>query len=175
MPVEVKGAIELRKALRDYAPDLAKKLNFEMAAALKPVVNNAKGFMPSQSPLSGWAVRNTSKARFPMYDPVVAKKGITYKVSPSKSNSRGFKSLARLWNKSAAGAIYETAGRKNPGGNFSSRLSGSIKGQGKMAGRALYRAYLDNQGAAQDAVLKAIESAYRDFQKKGLVLRKAKR
>jgi hypothetical protein len=175
MPVEVKGAIELRKALRDYAPDLAKKLNFEMAAALKPVVNEAKGFMPSQSPLSGWAVRKSSKARFPMYDPIVAKKGITYKVSPSKSNSRGFKSLARLWNKSAAGAIYETAGRKNPAGNFSPRLSGSIKGQGKMAGRALYRAYIDNRGAAQDAVLKAIESAYQEFQKKGMVFRKAKR
>ena len=34
MPVEVKGAIELRKALRDYAPDLAKKLNLEMTTAL---------------------------------------------------------------------------------------------------------------------------------------------
>ena len=78
MPVEVKGAIELRKALRDYAPDLAKKLNFEMAAALKPIVNQARGFMPSQSPLSGWAVRENSKGKFPMFDPVIAKKGIVY-------------------------------------------------------------------------------------------------
>ena len=175
MPVEVKGAIELRKALRDYAPDLAKKLNFEMAAALKPIVNQARGFMPSQSPLSGWAVRENSKGKFPMFDPVIAKKGIVYKVSPSKRNSRGFKSLASLRNKSAAGAIYETAGRKNPGGNFSSRLPGSIIGQGKMSGRALFKAYAENEGKAQSAVLKAIEDAYKAFQKKGLVFRKAKR
>jgi hypothetical protein len=175
MPVEVKGAIELRKALRDYAPDLAKKLNFEMAAALKPVVSQARGFMPSQSPLSGWAVREGSKGKFPMYDPIAAKKGISYKVSPSKRNSRGFKSLARLLNKSASGAIYETAGRKNPGGNFSPRLQGSMGGQNKMSGRALFKAYAENQGAAQDAVLKAIDAAYKDFQKKGMVFRKAKR
>ena len=175
MPVEVKGAIELRKALRNYAPDLAKKLNFEMAAELKPIVNQARGFMPTQSPLSGWAVRENSKGRFPMFDPVIAKKGIVYKVSPSKRNSRGFKSLASLRNKSAAGAIYETAGRKNPGGNFSSRLPGSIIGQGKMSGRALFKAYAENEGTAQDAVLKAIEDAYKAFQKKGLVFRKAKR
>ena len=175
MPVEVKGAIELRKALRDYAPDLAKKLNFEMAAALKPIVNQARGFMPSQSPLSGWAVRENSKGRFPMYDPVIAKKGIVYKVSPSKRNSRGFKSLASLRNKSAAGAIYETAGRKNPGGNFSPRLPGSIYGTGKMSGRALFKAYAENQGKAQDAVLKAIDDAYKAFQKKGQVFRKVKK
>ena len=174
MPVEVKGAVELRKALRDYAPDLAKKLNFEMAAALKPIVNQARGFMPSQSPLSGWAVRENSKGTFPMYDPIIAKKGIVYKVSPSKRNSRGFRSLASLRNKSAAGAIYETAGRKNPGGNFSPRLPGSIIGSGKMSGRALFKAYAENQGKAQDAVLKAIDDAYKAFQKKGLVFRKAK-
>lgn len=175
MPVEVKGAIELRKALRDYAPDLAKKLNFEMAAALKPIVNQARGFMPIQSPLSGWAVRENSKGKFPMFDPVIAKKGIVYKVSPSKRNSRGFKSLASLRNKSAAGAIYETAGRKNPGGNFSARLPGSIIGQGKMSGRALFKAYAENEGKAQSAVLKAIDNAYKAFQKKGLVFKKAKR
>ena len=175
MPVEVKGAIELRKALRDYAPDLAKKLNFEMAAALKPIVNQARGFMPSQSPLSGWAVRENSKGKFPMFDPVIAKKGIVYKVSPSKRNSRVFKSLASLRNKSAAGAIYETAGRKNPGGNFSPRLPGSIYGTGKMSGRALFKAYAENQGKAQDAVLKAIDDAYKAFQKKGQVFRKVKK
>jgi hypothetical protein len=175
MAVEVKGAIELRKALRDYAPDLAKKLNFEMAAALKPIVNQARGFMPSQSPLSGWAVRENSKGKFPMYDPVLAKKGIAYKVSPSKRNSSGFRSLASLINKSASGAIYETAGRKNPGGNFSPRLPGGIYGTGKMSGRALFKAYAENQGRAQDAVLKAIDDAYKAFQKKGQVFRKAKR
>jgi hypothetical protein len=38
MPASVKGGIELRKALREFTPDLAKGLTKEVAAALKPVV-----------------------------------------------------------------------------------------------------------------------------------------
>mgnify|MGYP003336118453 CR=1 FL=1 len=49
MPVSVKGVIELRKALRAYSPDLAKGLNKEMSAELKPIVRQARGFLPSDS------------------------------------------------------------------------------------------------------------------------------
>lgn len=175
MPVEVKGVIELRKALRDYAPDLAKKLNLEMATALKPVVAEARGFMPSASPLSGWAPRENSKGKFPTYDGKVAKAGIKYKVNPSKKNRRGFRSLAQIKNVSAAGAIYETAGRKNPGGKFSPKLGGSLEGKDKMRGRAIYRAWEQDQGVANTAVMRAIESAGKAFAAKGLIFRKAKR
>jgi hypothetical protein len=34
-----------------------------------------------------------------------------------------------------------------------------MKGTGKLEGRALYRAYEEDQGKAQDGVLKAIEKA----------------
>jgi hypothetical protein len=34
-----------------------------------------------------------------------------------------------------------------------------MKGDGKMEGRALFRAYEENNGKARDAVLKAIKSA----------------
>ena len=44
------------------------------------------------------------------------KRGIGYSTTPTKPNKRGFRSLATIFNKSAAGAIYETAGRKNPQG-----------------------------------------------------------
>jgi hypothetical protein len=175
MPVEVKGAIELRKALRDYAPDLAKKLNLEMTTALKPIVAEARGFMPSTSPLSGWAPRENSSAKFPTYDGKTAQLGIKYKVTPSKRNSRGFRSLAQIKNASAAGAIYETAGRKVPGGNFSSRLGGSLEGRDKMRGRAIFRAWEQDQGKANTAVIRAIESAAKAFNAKGMIFRKAKR
>jgi len=38
MPTEVVGAVDLRKALRNYAPDLAKELTKELGNILKPVV-----------------------------------------------------------------------------------------------------------------------------------------
>ena len=122
MPVELKGADKLRKALREFEPDLAKKTTKEMAAALKPITNKARGYMPSNTQmLSGWtsatSSENTVKYRvFPKYDQTEAKRGVKYSTSPSKPNRRGFVSLARIINASAGGAIYETAGRKNPVG-----------------------------------------------------------
>lgn len=122
MPTEVKGAKNLRKALRKFEPDLAKMTTKEMGAALKPITNKARGYMPTNSQmLSGWTSEtsssNTTNYRhFPKYDQAEAKRGVKYSTTPSKPNKRGFISLARIINTSAGGAIYETAGRKNPSG-----------------------------------------------------------
>jgi len=166
MPTEVKGATKLRKALREYEPDLAKATTKELGNLLKPIAAKARGFMPAESPLSGWAERADGKGKFPTYNPSIAKKGITYKTSPSRPNNRGWRSLVSLLNKSAAGAIYETAGRKNPGGNFSPRLGGEPKGQGKLQGRGIFRAWNEDQGKTQGAVIKALEGAAAKFNAK---------
>jgi hypothetical protein len=47
------------------------------------------------------------------FDSSDVKRGIGFSATPSKPNKRGFRSLATIYNKSAAGAIYETAGRKS--------------------------------------------------------------
>ena len=66
--------------------------------------------------------------------------------------------MASILNKSAAGAIYETAGRKSGvQGRFTPNLGGQLSGQTqKMRGRAIYRAYEQDQGKAKAAVIKAI-------------------
>jgi hypothetical protein len=164
MPASVKGGVKLRKALRAFAPDLAKETQKEIAGALKPITKTAKGYFPDDGQvLSGWLAREGSQSRFPSYNARIVKSGVGYKTSPSKPNRRGFRSLARVFNKSAAGAIYETMGRKTPSSRFvqnqSSKYGSSMKGDGKMEGRALFRAYEENNGKARDAVLKAIKSA----------------
>ena len=174
MPVAVKGGLVLRKSLRQFTPDLAKQLPKEMAVALKPVVKAARGYMPSDSQvLSNWRPRENSQGRFPVYTAKIAKAGIGYKTTPSKPNRRGFRSLARLFNKTAAGAIYETAGRKTPDSRFVKNLNnkyGSVmKGNAKMEGRVLYRAYEEDQGKAQDGVLKAIDNAKNNLNKRASV------
>jgi len=122
MPVELEGAVQLRLALKRFAPDLSKQTQIEMGAVLKTVTSVARGFVPSDGQvLSGWT-KNLSGAEnlvyrpFPKFNSVQAKAGITYSTSPSKPNRNGFVALARILNKSAGGAIYETAGRKNPQG-----------------------------------------------------------
>jgi len=50
MPAEVKGALELRKAIKKFSPDLAKETRKELANLLAPIVKTARGFIPSQAP-----------------------------------------------------------------------------------------------------------------------------
>ena len=122
MPTEVKGGVELRKALRQFTPDLAKETQKELGAVLRPITNKAKGFIPSSSPLSGWANEGNGSWARVQWSSGTAKRGIGYKATPSKPNRNGWRSLARIVNASAAGAIYETAGRLNAGGRPQAKM-----------------------------------------------------
>jgi hypothetical protein len=168
MATELKGALALRKALKQFEPDLAKETTKQIGAFVKPVVKNARGFLPSNDEApSGWLKRPNATGRWAnrSYDYQEARKGITFKSSPSKPNRSGFAALASIFNKSAAGAIYETAGRKSGiTGNFTPKLGGQLIGKGqKMTGRAIFRAFEDDRGKAQDGVVKAIYKARDKF------------
>lgn len=220
MPTEVKGGVELRKALKQFTPDLAKETQKEMASILKPITAKARGFIPSSSPLSGWAKESGGTWGRLQWSSGAAKRGIGYKTTPSKPNKSGFRSLARIVNASPTGAIYETAGRLNPQGRSQAKMrevvisdfrkdtgafehrymtstnknygrsnnpnagrqfieainsTGQIKdayvrkaGQAgrasrKMKGRAIYRAWAEDQGKVQAAVINAIEKSRDKF------------
>lgn len=164
MPASVKGAVELRKALRAFTPDLAKELPKDVASALKPIVKAGKGYLPDRgSILSGWVARPNYQGYFPTYDVATAKSGIGYKTTPSKPNKNGFRSLASVFNKNAAASIYERMGKLSPDSVFVQnqmhKYSAPLKGSGKFEGRVLFRAYEENHGKARDAVLIAIKTA----------------
>jgi hypothetical protein len=185
--IELRGNIDLRKALRSFTPDLEKQLRKDLAAALKPIVAKARGFVPSDSPMSGWASRSFSEGKFPTYNASTIRSGITYSTSPSQVNKYGFSSMARITNKSAAGAIYEIAGRKGPqvwvgpkGGDskgFSRSvnpqageqflenlpaLSSSLKGRGRL----IFKAWAQDAAKADTAALQAIDEASQLFNAK---------
>jgi len=185
--VEIRGNADLRKALRQFTPDLEKQLKKELAAALKPVVKRARGFVPNESPMSGWAARSFSEARFPVFNYSTIARNIVFTTAVSKRNKNGFSSMARIINKSAAGAIYEVAGRKNQSGQpwVGTKASGSSKGVSrsinpnageqfisnldpltsslKGRGRLIYRAWAESKGVAEGAARKAIDKATSEF------------
>ncbi len=174
MPASVKGGVELRKALRKFTPDLAKDTQVQIKTALQPITRSAKGYVPDRgSVLSGWLPRQMSEGTFPVFNPSTVKSGIGYKTSPSKASSRGFRSLARVFNKSRAGAIYEIMGRKTPDSVFVKNQDGKyrapLKGKKQMEGRVLYRAYEENNGKARDAVLRAITDAAKKLNQRASV------
>ena len=121
MPASVKGGIELRKALKKFTPDLAKETQKQLGLLLKPVTSKARGCIPSTAPLSSWGKPSVT-GRFPEWSSSDAKRGIGYKTTPSKPNRQGWRSLARIVNASAAGTIYETAGRVNPNGRAQNEM-----------------------------------------------------
>lgn len=207
MATELTGAVELRLALRKFAPDLSKETQKQMAKILKTVTTVAKGFLPSDGKvLSGWSKpvssENLEYRPFPRYSLFEAKRGIGYKTSPSRPNKNGFVALARIVNSSAAGAIYETAGRKNPDGqpvfqrskftpvnyredrrgynkslnpNAGRQFLDNLNSSGelvnarptgmvgrpsrKQTGRVIFRAWAQDNGRANAALIAAIEKA----------------
>ena len=214
MPTEVKGALALRKALKEFTPDLAKETQKEIGNLLRPITTKARGFIPNTAPLSGWG-KPASTGMFPRYSASEAKRGIGYKTTPSKPNRSGFRSLAQISNKSASGSIYETAGRVNPNGREQAKrrtvsipgmnsvyttstgknygksnnpeagslfvqamnqegpiVDAYVRTQGqagrasrKMKGRAIFRAWAEDGGKTNAAVIKAIENSGIKFNK----------
>jgi hypothetical protein len=197
MPVEVKGVIELRKALNKFDPDLAKELTKEITGSLKVIQKSARGFVPASAPggLFNWdkvAVRepkafNTSgRVRpFPRYSAIDIKRGIVYRTGYGKPNSKGFRSLFRVKNTAAAGVIYEKAGRLNNNGDDKTKrtstdargavfvqqgpLYGSRKNGQDMRGRVLYRAWEKDEGKQLVAIFKAIDTARDKLNKRATV------
>jgi hypothetical protein len=168
MPTELRGVKQLRYALKNFEPDLAKETQKEMASVLKPLVQHARNLVPAVSPLSGWRPRAMSEARFPTWDSKIAKRGITFRTTPTKPNRRGFSYAASIHNKSAVGAIFETAGRRAVGTgkrsrpNFAQSL-GRMEGSGRLQGRAMFAAWNRDQGKANAAVIKALQNAAAKF------------
>lgn len=184
--IELEGNADFRRALRRFAPDLEKELKKEIGKALRPIVREAKGFVPAVSPMSGWAGRSFSEGRFPTYNYSTVVGGIRYKSTPSKKNANGFTSMASIENASRVGAIYESAGRANPQGQpwvgphgpaghkyshsnnprageqFIKNLPPLISSL-KGTGRLIYRAWRNNQGKAEGAVNQAIDKAMTSF------------
>jgi hypothetical protein len=199
MATALGNASEIRIALRRYASDLNEELVHEWGTILKPVVAQARSFAPDV-PMRNWEATKGRKitaatsmfrtARFPVYNVTEVKAGITYETSPTKVTRSGFVNIVRIKNKSAAGAVFETAGRKNgqgqnwvgpqaggaskgeshsvnpyAGNQFISNL-GQLYGHKKNTGRLIYRAWANTQGRANASIIKALENATERFYKR---------
>lgn len=198
--VAVNGLVEMRRAIAKFAPDVKKELDKEARMMLKVMVSDARGFAKSGLVPSGWTeisgkkitaqtsmFGKSSRRKFPFYDVSEIKRGITYKTGESKTDSNGFRSFYRLQNQSAAGAIYEWAGRSNPEGlpwvgpkgdpnnrkvshsrnpgagkNFINILDGKDgyrQIHGKKDGRLILRAVEKDQGRFRRNIISGVERA----------------
>ena len=196
MPIEVRGVKATIKAIRKVDPELLKEMNAEIKAVMIPIRDKARGYAPSPQPdnLYGWNENTVGKKitaknsafrtfntegrvrLFPLYDHATVKKGIYYSQAPGQRNKNGWRAMYFVGNKSAAGSIYETAGRaettsrkgyrsNNPGAgdHFVSRMGPLYGSKREERGRMIFRAWHEDQGKAQAAVIRAIEKTIAAF------------
>ena len=122
MPVEVEvvGVKDVLKGLTFIDEDLYKRVKAAVNPLMKIVEAKAKGFVPSNNDvLSGWAkpIQSTVDYRpFPKYDEAKVRGGIGFKEGKNRQFGNGYQVESYVYNISAPGRIYETAGRLNPQG-----------------------------------------------------------
>jgi hypothetical protein len=115
MPIVLSGVEQTIAMLGRFQPYAARAVQEKVKQATKPLVSKARGFAPTQSPLSGWS-KEVGAWSNRSYNGLDVKLGIGFADTPTKPNRKGFSYSAYIYNKSTAGQIYETAGRRHPNG-----------------------------------------------------------
>jgi hypothetical protein len=142
MPAEVVGVKEVMKGLSFIDEDLYARIKTAISPLMRQVEATAKGYVPSNAEvLSGWSKpisSNIDYRPFPKYNADTVKGGIGYKEGQNRRFKNGFQVENYVYNVSAAGRIYETAGRLNPQGRapFTSVNEGGGTMAYKQAGTA---------------------------------------
>ena len=187
----VNGVREFLKAIDQLDDDMFKNVKASLKTPIIKVANRSKAEFPSnQNVLSGWLKqaepREGQRRPFPAYDQATARQGIKYKLGPNKNNRSGYSVYNYVSNESAAGAIYETAGRKTTGAQGASlnpdagvqfiqalpnvvdaTMAGSVGRRGrKNKGRVIYKVWKEEQGEVYANLKKALDDAIFAYYKK---------
>lgn len=151
----VEGLQETLTYLKRFEPELLKAMNKELYAVMKELVMEGRSLTPTSSPLSGWAKPSPMEAEWGtrlLFQPGRVKTGIRSKVGwLRRTDIHTTERAYFLINANPAGAIYETAGRKQQartkqGANFVRQIEqrSGIVVRGKQ-GRVAWKAVYDNR------------------------------
>jgi hypothetical protein len=135
--------VDIKETIRDLRrlePETAKEFIRGAKAAVAPMVADAKGAYP-ETPLSGMAREWSGK--FPWQASAV-RRGVKVKTSTRKNKN----SVVYVTQATAAGAIFEVAGTRNPASIFARNLR-------QRSGRVLWPAY-DRHAAQIQGDIKAL-------------------
>lgn len=160
------GQKETLKALEEFDKDAVKAFNKLVNSELNVAKKDAQGFVTGTPPLSGW---NTQPARnprtrggagWPAWDQSIIKAGISVTKAERKVRRDYTTNAGALKNRSAAGVIYELAGRENKQGNFIKNLEGKVGN----ASRLVWKAVDKNRPRIEQNVSKALDDLKQKLQ-----------
>jgi len=140
MPVNVIGVKDVLAGLEFIDEDMRQRIRTAIDPAMRGVAFKAKGFVPSDAGvLSGWAKpasEATAYRPFPRFNSANVRRGIGYNPGQNKIQKNGFQVSNYVYNVSAAGGIYETAGRLNPQGRAPFQMTPSKGASGTYSKRS---------------------------------------
>jgi hypothetical protein len=155
------GVKETLKALEKFDKDAVKSFTKIINSELRNAKKDAQGFVKADAPLSGWSTqparnpRSRNGAGWPAWDQSVIRAGISSSKAEGKVRRDYTTSAGALKNRSAAGVIYELAGRSNRGtGTFISNL----EKQESQASRLVWKSVDKNK----DRIINNVEKAFND-------------
>ena len=162
------GLKETLKALNDFDKDAVKAFNKVVNKELSSVKKEAQGFVEAKPPLSGWNTqparnpRTRNGAGWPAWDQSIIKSGISTSKAEGKVRKDYTTSAGAIKNKSAAGVIYELAGRRTRGnGTFIKNLEGNVG----TASRLIWKAVDNSRGKVEKNISDALDQAKATLQR----------
>jgi hypothetical protein len=155
------GVKETLKALDQFDKQAVKEFNKVINRELKLAKDEAQGFVKSESPLSGWSTqparnpRSRGGAGWPAWDQSIIKAGITASKAEGRARKDYTTSAGSLKNRSAAGVIFELAGKKNKSAG-KNRFISNLESKDGDASRLIWRSVDKNK----DRIIKNVFAAF---------------
>ena len=171
------GIKETIDNLKEFDKDAVKRFNKVINTELAGAERDAKGLISEQPPMSGWRKSDAIKGRtrggagWPGWNAGEIKSKITKTKAQGKVRGDYTTSAGALLNKSAAGAIFEVAGKKASGTKAMTAQSSSgqflrtIGNRFGKASRVVWRVVDKDRNKIEANVNRALEQAKADLQK----------
>lgn len=175
--VVVFGVVGAMRYLNKYEPQLYKEIKKQMHTSALPLANLVGGDFP-ESPLTNWDGSHPARRRkagkpFPLYEASGARGGVRPKIGISRVRSGG-RSILRIQQMTAGGAVYDSAGSKSRN-IFTENLDtyAPAKGTsriGKSRSRVMYKA-VETRMPMVDSIVKVALELTNDAAQKAINLR----
>lgn len=175
--IVLSGIKETTDALKEFDKDAVKRFNKVINNELRGAERDAKGLIDQEPPMRGWRKEDAAKGRtrggagWPGWNAGEIKSKITKTKAQGKVRGDYTTSAGALLNKSAAGAIFEVAGRKASGTKkmFAQTSSGqflrTLENRFKKASRVVWRVVDKDKAKIEANVEKALNEAKAELQK----------
>lgn len=178
------GIKETLANLKEFDKDAVRRfnkvINTELAGAerdAKALISGVAGFNQNNTPMSGWRKSDAAKGKtrggagWPGWDTAVIQKGITKTKAQGKVRGDYTTSAGALLNKSAAGSIFEVAGRVASGTSKMTAQSSSgqfLRTLGNRFGKAsrvVWRVVDKDRAKIEANVNRALQEAKAELQR----------